>query len=327
MNYFANEQNDSESQSQSVYTDVTGMQFDEDPIDFGQMALPELLNEISPDLMNDMNRDVPEVLSALLERDSFFMTRSDSLGNSGGFENELVMSNNSPLPHQFPSNARSPRPQVVLPQVVDESMGKRTKVKTQKSTSSRGKAAKGGGSVGGNQQIVAAAEQMEDGSRSAVGTASSASRKRTKNGVASGKSMGNGGKRISEEEVYDDEMGEDDGVDQIEKKPPVVRAERNRQSAAASRERKKHHIEELERRVSMLSSENAQLQVEQLQTLRTRIQKEKELLEENKRLKKKIVIQDMKIEKLAKKLNDAGINDEHVKRPSTWAGSDWGKKR
>lgn len=48
----------------------------------------------------------------------------------------------------------------------------------------------------------------------------------------------------------------------------LIRAERNRQSAAASLERKKEHIKELERRVTLLSKQNAKLQVNQLEQVR-----------------------------------------------------------
>ncbi|EME28660.1 uncharacterized protein Gasu_38680 [Galdieria sulphuraria] len=68
----------------------------------------------------------------------------------------------------------------------------------------------------------------------------------------------------------------------------AMRAERNRQSAAASRERKKQHIRELERRVSLLSAENAHLQLEQLSFVKSRIEREKRLIEENRRLKNEV---------------------------------------
>lgn len=70
----------------------------------------------------------------------------------------------------------------------------------------------------------------------------------------------------------------------------IVRAERNRQSAAASRERKKQHIRELERRVSLLSAENAHLQLEQLNIVKDRIEREKQLMQENRRLKNEVSI-------------------------------------
>eukprot|EP00871_Galdieria_phlegrea_P001651 jgi/Galph1/2487/GphlegSOOS_G1146.1 len=71
----------------------------------------------------------------------------------------------------------------------------------------------------------------------------------------------------------------------------AMRAERNRQSAAASRERKKQHIRELERRVSLLSAENAQLQLEQLNTIKGRIEREKALIQESRRLKNEVKFQ------------------------------------
>jgi bZIP transcription factor len=108
----------------------------------------------------------------------------------------------------------------------------------------------------------------------------------------------------------------------------AMRAERNRQSAAASRERKKHHIKELERRVSMLSAENAQLQVGQLDTFRQRIAKERELARENRDLRKKVVIQDMTIHDLSRKLKEANVTESQadgpLKRPATWSPAEWG---
>jgi hypothetical protein len=124
--------------------------------------------------------------------------------------------------------------------------------------------------------------------------------------------------------------GDDDDEGDAGKR--AMRAERNRQSAAASRERKKHHIRELERRVSMLSAENAQLQVGQLDTFRQRIAKERELLKQNRELRKHVVFQDMKIIELSKQLEEASVNApvvssevEVLKRPSTWSHYDWGK--
>lgn len=112
-----------------------------------------------------------------------------------------------------------------------------------------------------------------------------------------------------------------DGEEDVEVKK-AMRAERNRQSAAASRERKKHHIKELERRVSVLSRENAQLQVDQLQTIHDRLEKERLLLEENKKLKQKVAFRDMEIQKLSLELDKHRIDDApenpSLKRPKTW---------
>lgn len=118
-----------------------------------------------------------------------------------------------------------------------------------------------------------------------------------------------------------------DGEEEVEVKK-AMRAERNRQSAAASRERKKHHIRELERRVTMLSQENAELQCEQLQVIRVRIEKERLLLKENKELKRTVFFKDMKIESLSKQLHDLkpGSGDKDLKRPSTWDASEWSKR-
>lgn len=141
-------------------------------------------------------------------------------------------------------------------------------------------------------------------------------------GVQMGASVGDGEVRR--------EAGEEqrpDGEEEVEVKK-AMRAERNRQSAAASRERKKHHIRELERRVTMLSQENAELQCEQLQVIRVRIEKERLLLKENKELKRKVLFKDMEIESLSKQLHDLKPNSGEVdlKRPSTWDSSEWSKR-
>lgn len=123
-----------------------------------------------------------------------------------------------------------------------------------------------------------------------------------------------------------DGCGFEGGEENVEVKK-AMRAERNRQSAAASRERKKHHIKELERRVTMLSQENAQLQVGQLDTIRNRIAKERKLLRENKTLKREVIIRDMRIEALTRELETHRIDDTPaLKRPSTWSAGEWHKK-
>lgn len=128
------------------------------------------------------------------------------------------------------------------------------------------------------------------------------------------------------------EMGGEHGEGRGEVRK-ALRAERNRQSAAASRERKKHHIKELERRVTILSQENAHFQVEQVKALRDRIEKERELLKENKNLKEKVVFRDMKIHALTKKLEKASIStkngrckDAALKRPNTWDAPEWANR-
>mmetsp|Transcript_21179 Transcript_21179/g.86493 ORF Transcript_21179/g.86493 Transcript_21179/m.86493 type:complete len:295 (-) Transcript_21179:3562-4446(-) len=105
-------------------------------------------------------------------------------------------------------------------------------------------------------------------------------------------------------------------------KKKAIRAERNRQSAAASRERKKHHIRELERRVSMLSMENATLQVEQFNKIRARIEEEKRLADENQRLKNQLEFLDSKIEKASKHLREAGVDAET--KPESENSKTWG---
>lgn len=125
---------------------------------------------------------------------------------------------------------------------------------------------------------------------------------------------------------------DDDGSENNEDRK-AMRAERNRQSAAASRERKKNHIKELERRVTMLSQQNAKLQVEQLDAIRHRIGKEQRLSEENKSLRLQAVTKDLKIHELTNKLEKAGIDpptkklpeiqELNLKRPSTWGSSSW----
>jgi len=102
----------------------------------------------------------------------------------------------------------------------------------------------------------------------------------------------------------------------------LIRAERNRQSAAASRERKKHYVRELERRVSMLSQENANMQVEQLHALMRRVENERHFIQENQELKKKVLFKEMKIQKLEKQMAEAKVSGEkELKRPATWDAS------
>ncbi|KAK4523970.1 hypothetical protein GAYE_SCF00G1868 [Galdieria yellowstonensis] len=65
------------------------------------------------------------------------------------------------------------------------------------------------------------------------------------------------------------------------------RVERNRQSAAASRERKKRYIEQLERRVSILSADNVRLQMELWKQLAVK-HENRMLTEENSRLREEL---------------------------------------
>eukprot|EP00189_Rhodosorus_marinus_P008335 CAMPEP_0184751816 /NCGR_PEP_ID=MMETSP0315-20130426/43251_1 /TAXON_ID=101924 /ORGANISM="Rhodosorus marinus, Strain UTEX LB 2760" /LENGTH=293 /DNA_ID=CAMNT_0027231113 /DNA_START=482 /DNA_END=1363 /DNA_ORIENTATION=+ len=109
-------------------------------------------------------------------------------------------------------------------------------------------------------------------------------------------------------------------------KKKAIRAERNRQSAAASRERKKHHIRELERRVSMLSMENATLQVEQFNKIRARIEEEKRLADENQRLKNQLEFLDKQIEKVSKDLPVEAVDTEtrtESENLKTWGPGDF----
>lgn len=133
-------------------------------------------------------------------------------------------------------------------------------------------------------------------------------------------------KMESGSDAGDDRSIDGEGDPEVKK---MMRAERNRQSAAASRERKKHHIQELERRVRILSEENAQLQVGQLRKISEALLKETRLLEENKELKRKVVFQDMRIVKLSLELDKHRIDDEpeeQLKRPSTWDSASWQKR-
>lgn len=108
----------------------------------------------------------------------------------------------------------------------------------------------------------------------------------------------------------------------------MMRAERNRQSAAASRERKKEHIKELERRVALLSEQNAMLQVSQLQQVRDRLAEEAQLLAENDNLRRTVVFKEMEISKLSHKLKSHNIDDEDESsiRRHTWDHSLWNKR-
>ncbi|GJD05738.1 hypothetical protein Gasu2_01920 [Galdieria sulphuraria] len=67
----------------------------------------------------------------------------------------------------------------------------------------------------------------------------------------------------------------------------VKRAKRNRQSAAASRERKKRYLEQLERRVSILSADNVRLQMELWKHLAVKHENQV-LVEENNKLREEL---------------------------------------
>ncbi|KAA8494961.1 hypothetical protein FVE85_3202 [Porphyridium purpureum] len=310
---------------------------DDFQMDVETMGLPELLNEINPALMDDMRSETPQVLSALLEQDFHFnssgsvlATREPSLGRDASRTSDL---NSSPAPafQTVPSAGRLPgilttprqgQPSAMLPPTptgtatfaIPESTwsgnagpaSKKRPKQTALQAPARSPVVAQRRIGGPKQEAFTASHEPAEGPQAYV--------------PPSGQEDGEG------------DSDEDDDDARVGKKGPRAdtgrRAERNRQSAAASRERKKQHITELERRVSMLSAENAQLQVEQLNALRKRLNNERQLLEENKNLKKQLVIRDMKIEKLSKKLTDAGISEaEGLKRPSTWAGSEWGQKK
>lgn len=110
----------------------------------------------------------------------------------------------------------------------------------------------------------------------------------------------------------------------------VDRALRNRQSAAASRERKKYHLGELERRVAILSQQNALMQTEQLAAIRQRIGEEKKLNEDNTMLKRNCRVKDMKIETLSRQLNIwtllADKTFKPVKKSKTWDSTTYERK-
>ena len=89
-----------------------------------------------------------------------------------------------------------------------------------------------------------------------------------------------------------------------------LRVERNRQSAAASRDRKNHHMKELECRISILSKENARLRVGQREVFKGRLTVERKMEEENKTLKEKLFMQELKIQSLTQKLDDSGMSDK-----------------
>mmetsp|Transcript_21045 Transcript_21045/g.36197 ORF Transcript_21045/g.36197 Transcript_21045/m.36197 type:complete len:448 (+) Transcript_21045:192-1535(+) len=397
-------------ENDSEYTDLGAIM----DFDLENVALPELLNEINPDLMGDMGREVPEVLNALLEQDNVFFNslgslnsswREDSGGQQGqgqgqgpgqgqgqgqqaqgqgqgkggkkspgaassttyatatttmtgassgynamgggagmGYGNVAAggmgaqMNPYAPMQQQAAMGQYQGMgygaPAMAMPAGGMSAAAAGSKKRPKPAGGAPKRAANQAGFETGPQGEVSseysqgapAATPMQQPPRGGARPLQSAAVVRSSAAVAN-PSMGAGGHSHGHAHAEDgDSSGDEDTGEPGAKKG--IRAERNRQSAAASRERKKQHIQELERRVSMLSAENAQLQVEQLKALRTRIQSEKSLLEENKKLKKKLVMQDMKIEKLAKKLNDAGIaEEESLKRPSTWAGSDWGAKK
>ncbi len=94
-----------------------------------------------------------------------------------------------------------------------------------------------------------------------------------------------------------------------EEERKIIRAERNRHSAAASRERKKQYLNELERRVAILSRRNAQLQIEQIRAVARRVERERELQAENERLKVENFEMDMKMSQIEDRLESLGIGE------------------
>jgi len=113
------------------------------------------------------------------------------------------------------------------------------------------------------------------------------------------------------------------GDDQGQRK--VHRAEKNRISAARSREKKRAHIDELKRRVAMLSAENAQLQVEQWQAFQERIEKERRLRLENVQLGIKVDETKEKLKDAKMRLQEKGIEVDNNKR-HTWSSGEWSKR-
>lgn len=110
----------------------------------------------------------------------------------------------------------------------------------------------------------------------------------------------------------------------------AMRAERNRQSAAASRERRKHHIRELERRVALLTKENATLQVGELNMLKEKIEQETELVKVNQSLKRDMHLKNMEIMGLSERLtglNTGGKKHASPKHRKTWDEGYWARRR
>lgn len=68
----------------------------------------------------------------------------------------------------------------------------------------------------------------------------------------------------------------------------LLRAARNRQSATSSRERKKRHLKELHRRFDLFTRENARLKASEVEFVRSRLERESALAQENQHLKVKI---------------------------------------
>lgn len=112
----------------------------------------------------------------------------------------------------------------------------------------------------------------------------------------------------------------------------LLRATRNRQSAASSRERKKRHLQELKRRLDLLSSENVRLEQSEIDSVRDRLSKESELIEEGMKLKKKEKQSEERVRERERRL----ISREVVKviqqnsnrkltlpRTSSWDNSSW----
>mmetsp|Transcript_7391 Transcript_7391/g.22513 ORF Transcript_7391/g.22513 Transcript_7391/m.22513 type:complete len:286 (-) Transcript_7391:306-1163(-) len=248
--------------------------------DLSSVALPELLQDINPNLMGDLREGAPDVLRALMKQEPTQLdvaqpSRTDDFNRSPAFIDDSAGLDQNEL---F-------KPMFAYPKTEEVIEGRVASV-----TSTEGAKPQ---TFNPGKPTFSNASNTQDASESAG---------EHNNSSSAANSAG------------------------VNRK--AIRAERNRQSAAASRERKKHHIRELERRVAMLSMENAQLQVGQLQKINTRIQEEKKLVAENQRLKNQLVFLDMKFNQLTKQMDEAGISDEkRGSRAKTWTPGDFSTRK
>ncbi|GJQ13136.1 hypothetical protein GpartN1_g4927.t1 [Galdieria partita] len=322
-------------------------------LDLESLTLPDLLNGINPDLLEDMKAQTPSVLRALMEQErllaDYSSTNSTDISSFlGGVENDAdvsglygndyflpyvesslqTSSNRSSINHEtfvgFNSNEQlfNPFPSAsrydgqnggkavfkddgleVLHNFrkfsVEESMNPYEELKQNRQPSDQFNNSSIFVSKNKRYSVEALSRQPKTGSNSAYEKVSSDSiispQKRKEVGLVDDSSFFNAGES--------DSCGTSNVTSSIaptEKK--AMRAERNRQSAAASRERKKQHIRELERRVSLLSAENAHLQLEQLNFVKSRIEREKRLIEENRRLKNEVKFQEKVIHEKQSKI-------------------------
>lgn len=114
----------------------------------------------------------------------------------------------------------------------------------------------------------------------------------------------------------------------------LLSKKRNRQSAAGSRERKKRRLQELKRRLKLLPSENSRLEQSEVDCVRDRLSNELGLIDEGKKLKRKVKEAEDRFRKVEQRLalcEKCEVSKENSKRirtlskSSSWDNSAWGK--